>query len=97
MLRKFHEAKQNGHSPVTLWGSGTPMREFLFVDDMATAVVFALENNLPDYLYTNIQMTHISACTVYVYSKAMGMIFALLKVTAFNTSKVGLILKKSSK
>jgi len=51
MLRKFHEAKENNNSDVTLWGSGTPMREFLFVDDMAEAVVFALENNLPEYLY----------------------------------------------
>ena len=51
MLRKFHEAKINDHSDVTLWGSGTPMREFLFVDDMAEAVVFALENILPEYLY----------------------------------------------
>ena len=51
MLRKFHEAKINKHSDVTLWGSGTPMREFLFVDDMAEAVVYALENKLPEYLY----------------------------------------------
>jgi GDP-L-fucose synthase len=51
MMRKFHEAKENNHAPVTLWGSGTPMREFLFVNDMAAAVVFALENKLPDYLY----------------------------------------------
>ena len=51
MMRKFHEAKQNNNAPVTLWGSGTPLREFLFVDDMAAAVVFALENKLPDYLY----------------------------------------------
>ena len=51
MLRKFHEAKINNHSDVTLWGSGTPMREFLFVDDMAEAVVYALENNLLEYLY----------------------------------------------
>jgi GDP-L-fucose synthase len=51
MMRKFHEAKVNNHAPVILWGSGTPMREFLFVDDMAQAVVFALENKLPDYLY----------------------------------------------
>ncbi len=51
MLRKFHEAKEKSHSPVTLWGSGTPMREFLFVDDMAAAVVYALENNLSEYLY----------------------------------------------
>ena len=50
MLRKFHEAKLN-NTPVKLWGSGTPMREFLFVDDMAEAVVYALENELPEYLY----------------------------------------------
>jgi GDP-L-fucose synthase len=51
MMRKFHEAKENSNAPVTLWGSGTPMREFLYVDDMAEAVVFALENKLPEYLY----------------------------------------------
>ena len=51
MLRKFHEAKINNNSDVILWGSGTPMREFLFVDDMAEAVVCALEKNLPEYLY----------------------------------------------
>lgn len=51
MIRKFHEAKINGNAPVTLWGSGRPMREFLFVDDMAEAVMFALENVLPEYLY----------------------------------------------
>ena len=50
MLRKFHEAKLN-NAPVKLWGSGTPMREFLFVDDMAEAVVYALENKFPEYLY----------------------------------------------
>jgi GDP-L-fucose synthase len=60
MLRKFHEAKENNNAPVTLWGSGTPMREFLFVEDMAEAVVFALENKLPEYLYnvgTGIDLT----------------------------------------
>jgi GDP-L-fucose synthase len=51
MLRKFHEAKENNNADVVLWGSGTPMREFLFVDDMAEAVVYALENELPEYLY----------------------------------------------
>ena len=50
MLRKFHEAKED-NTAVKLWGSGTPMREFLFVDDMAEAVVYALENKLPEYLY----------------------------------------------
>lgn len=41
----------NEHSPVTLWGSGTPMREFLYVEDLAEAVLFAMENQLTDNLY----------------------------------------------
>jgi len=51
MIRKFHEAKLNNNSPVELWGSGTPMREFLHVDDLADAVVYAFEQQLPDNLY----------------------------------------------
>jgi GDP-L-fucose synthase len=51
MIRKFHEAKLNKHATVELWGSGTPMREFLFVEDLAEAVLFALENVLPESLY----------------------------------------------
>ena len=51
MIRKFHEAKENGNSNVSLWGSGKPMREFLFVDDLAEAVVFSLENQLEETLY----------------------------------------------
>lgn len=44
MIRKFHEAKQNLASAVELWGSGTPLREFLYVDDMADACVYLLEH-----------------------------------------------------
>jgi GDP-L-fucose synthase len=51
MIRKFHEANLDNNSPVELWGSGTPMREFLHVDDMADAVVYAFENQLPENLY----------------------------------------------
>jgi GDP-L-fucose synthase len=51
MIRKFHEAKENDNNPVKLWGSGTPMREFLYVEDLAEAVAFALETQLPDNLY----------------------------------------------
>lgn len=51
MIRKFHEAKIDGNKTVKLWGSGTPMREFLYVDDMAEAVIFSIENDLPDMLY----------------------------------------------
>ncbi|MCB0452924.1 MAG: GDP-L-fucose synthase [Aequorivita sp.] len=51
MIRKFHEAKNNNHADVKLWGSGTPMREFLHVDDLAKAVVFSVKNTLPENLY----------------------------------------------
>jgi GDP-L-fucose synthase len=51
MIRKFHEARHAGHADVTLWGSGTPFREFLHVDDLAAAVVFALRHDLADDLY----------------------------------------------
>lgn len=44
MLRKFHEAKLDGHKPVTLWGSGTPKREFLHADDMADACVYLMQH-----------------------------------------------------
>lgn len=44
MIRKFHEAKVKGAATVELWGTGTPLREFLYVDDMADACVFLLEN-----------------------------------------------------
>ena len=50
MLRKFHEAKENNCS-VKLWGTGNPRREFLFVDDLAKAVLFSYENKLPEHLY----------------------------------------------
>jgi GDP-L-fucose synthase len=46
LIRKFHEAKAAGNTPVTLWGSGTPRREFLYSEDMADACVYLM--NLPD-------------------------------------------------
>ena len=44
LIRRFHEAKVSGLGEVVVWGTGTPRREFLFVDDLADACVFALEN-----------------------------------------------------
>jgi GDP-L-fucose synthase len=44
LLRRFHEAKVSGAPTVTLWGTGKPLREFLYVDDLADACVFLLEN-----------------------------------------------------
>ena len=51
MIRKFHDAKLQGDKPVKLWGSGSPKREFLHVDDLAKAVVFSLENKMDEHLY----------------------------------------------
>jgi GDP-L-fucose synthase len=50
LLRNFHEAKQAGAAQVTVWGTGTPRREFLFSDDMADACVYLMQ--LPDERYT---------------------------------------------
>ena len=44
LIRKFHEAKQNGDPAVTIWGTGTPKREFLHADDLAAACVYLMEN-----------------------------------------------------
>jgi len=50
-LRKAHEAKLNGADTLTVWGSGTPRREFLHVDDLAAATLFVLENNVTEGLF----------------------------------------------
>lgn len=44
LIRKFHEAKTNGEQTVTIWGSGSPMREFLFADDLADACFYLMQN-----------------------------------------------------
>ena len=44
LIRKFHEAKQNGDPAVTIWGTGKPMREFLHADDLASACVYLMDN-----------------------------------------------------
>jgi GDP-L-fucose synthase len=43
LIRRFHEAKENGDTTVTVWGSGTPKREFLYADDLADACLFLME------------------------------------------------------
>ena len=44
LIRKFHEAKVNGEKTVSIWGSGSPMREFLFADDLADACYYLMQN-----------------------------------------------------
>ena len=53
LLRKFHEAKDSGAAEVLLWGSGTPLREFLHCDDLADALVFLLKN-YSEYEHINV-------------------------------------------
>ena len=51
LIRKFHEAKIAGSDEVIVWGTGTPLREFLFVDDLAEAIVFLTENADAEAIY----------------------------------------------
>ncbi|MDG5975946.1 NAD-dependent epimerase/dehydratase [Hydrogenophaga taeniospiralis CCUG 15921] len=51
LIRRFHEAKEEGAAQVVIWGTGTPRREFLYVDDMASACVHVM--NLPKSAYDN--------------------------------------------
>lgn len=51
LIRKAHEAKVRGDKELVVWGSGKPMREFLYVDDMADACVFLMENGVADGLF----------------------------------------------
>lgn len=51
LIRKVHEAKQAGDSSLTVWGTGTPRREFMHVDDMADACVFLMESGIESGLF----------------------------------------------
>ena len=51
LIRKAHEAKSHGASELVVWGTGTPMREFLYVDDLADACVFLMEKGMSSGLY----------------------------------------------
>ena len=64
LIRRFHEAKLNGDTKVIAWGSGTPMREFLHVDDMAAASIYVM--NLDEVIYqehTEPMLSHINVGT----------------------------------
>ena len=61
LIRRFHEAKVNNSPSVSIWGTGTPRREFLYVDDMAAACVFVmnLDKNIYD-MHTQPMLSHIN-------------------------------------
>lgn len=61
MIRRFHEAKVNNEASVTIWGTGTPRREFLYVDDMAAACVYVMNLDKSTYdVHTQPMLSHIN-------------------------------------
>jgi GDP-L-fucose synthase len=83
LIRRFHEAKVNGNSSVTIWGSGNPRREFLYVDDMAEASIFVMELDTQKYQsQTEIMRSHLNVgfgSDITVHELAM----TVKKVTGF--------------
>ncbi len=64
LIRRFHEAKINGADKVVIWGTGTPRREFLYVDDMADACVHVMQLERPIYeKHTTSMLSHINVGT----------------------------------
>ena len=64
LMRRFHEAKEDGDAEVEVWGSGNAMREFLYVDDMAEASLFVLELDRESYIAnTKPLLSHINVGT----------------------------------
>lgn len=62
LIRKFHEAKVEGKESVTIWGTGKPLREFMYVEDLANAIVFLIENIEAKDLYEK-GITHLNIGT----------------------------------
>jgi len=93
LIRRFHEAKVNNAPAVTIWGSGTPRREFLYVDDMAAASVFVM--NLPKATldaHTQPMQSHInvgfgSDITIQELAVAVGKTVCYQGAIDFDTSK----------
>jgi GDP-L-fucose synthase len=63
LIRRFHEAKIIDAPSVELWGSGTPLREFMHVDDMAAACIHLMENLRANKLYDEMGLTHVNIGT----------------------------------
>lgn len=93
LLRRFHEAVQAGAEKVVIWGSGTPMREFLHVDDMAAASVYVME--LDDATYqenTQPMLSHINVgtgqdCSIRELAETIARVTGFDGQLEFDTSK----------
>jgi GDP-L-fucose synthase len=93
LIRRFHEAKQNAAPEVLIWGTGAPMREFLYVDDMAEACLHIMELD-PDSYARNTQpmLSHINIGTgedlsIRDLAKTIGEVVGYQGRIAFDTSK----------
>ena len=93
LLRRFHEAKLEGASEVVAWGSGSPMREFLHVDDMAAASIFVMELDKPTYeANTQPMLSHINVgtgvdCTIKELTETVAKIVGFKGEIVWDTSK----------
>lgn len=93
LLRRFHEAKLNGDKEVIAWGSGKPMREFLYVDDMADASIYVM--NLDKTTYdenTELMLSHINVgtgvdCTIRELVETVAKIVGFKGEIKFDTTK----------
>lgn len=93
IMRRFHEAKLNGDKEVVVWGTGTPKREFLYVDDMAAASVHVME--LDDETYnsnTEPMLSHINVgtgvdCTIREMAETMAKVVGFKGEITFDTTK----------
>lgn len=93
LMRRFHEAKLKGEPKVVVWGSGKPMREFLHVDDMASASIYVmeLENNIYQ-LNTQPMLSHINVgtgvdCSIREMSETMARVVGFTGKLEFDRSK----------
>ncbi|WP_420257672.1 GDP-L-fucose synthase [Enterobacter intestinihominis] len=93
LIRRFHKAKVENQASVTVWGSGTPKREFLFVDDMASASIHVM--NLPAETYvknTLPMLSHINVgtgvdCTIRELAETIASVVGFNGQIVFDTSK----------
>jgi GDP-L-fucose synthase len=100
LIRRFHEAKEQNSAEVIIWGTGTPMREFLYVDDMAAASVFVMELDKATYdLHTEPMQSHInvgfgSDVTIKELAKTIGQVIGYQGKITFDTTKPDGTLRK---
>jgi len=93
LIRRFHEAKINNKPQVTAWGSGEPMREFLYVDDMAEACVFVMNLDVEKYSQeTKPMLSHINVgtgtdCTIKELVETVAKVTGFQGEIIFDTSK----------